>query len=84
MSTGYDVSLVLRHLARTKVTKWSDKQKLCNLLLMHICYHLREPGMRCVVCAYSNSLTYMVFSRVGRVQLLLPATLVSLVTLPSQ
>ena len=63
------------------------EEKAMQFDLMHICYHLRE-GMRCVllcaVCAYSNSLTYMVFSRVGGVvmQLLLPETLVSLVLTP--
>ena len=46
------------------------EEKAMQFDLMHICYRLREPGNEvCAVCAYSNSLTYMVFSRAGRMQL---------------
>ena len=73
------VSLVLGFSDRMKCDKGRGaKGKLCNLLLIHICYHLREPGDEVCACVCLQELTDMVFSRVGRTQLLLPATLVTL------
>ena len=54
------------------------KEKVMQFELIHICYHHREPGNEVCACVCLQKLTDMVFSRVGRVQLSLPATLVPL------